>query len=64
MDARPNGVDLIMSGSEFIHKLTGEDSFRFSVPLITNTTGGKLGILTVLLLGYTCELYPCFETGE
>ncbi|XP_019791022.1 tyrosine--tRNA ligase, mitochondrial isoform X3 [Orcinus orca] len=33
----------IMSGYEFIHKLTGEDVFGISVPLITSTTGAKLG---------------------
>ncbi|XP_034371230.1 tyrosine--tRNA ligase, mitochondrial isoform X1 [Arvicanthis niloticus] len=33
----------IMSGYEFIHKLTGEDVFGITVPLITNTTGAKLG---------------------
>ncbi|XP_073939214.1 tyrosine--tRNA ligase, mitochondrial isoform X3 [Castor canadensis] len=33
----------IMSGYEFIHKLTGEDVFGITVPLITSTTGAKLG---------------------
>uniref|UniRef100_H0VSZ4 Tyrosine--tRNA ligase n=1 Tax=Cavia porcellus TaxID=10141 RepID=H0VSZ4_CAVPO len=33
----------IVSGYEFIHKLTGEDVFGITVPLITNTTGAKLG---------------------
>uniref|UniRef100_A0A8D0J3H5 Tyrosine--tRNA ligase n=1 Tax=Sus scrofa TaxID=9823 RepID=A0A8D0J3H5_PIG len=33
----------IMSGYEFIHKVTGEDVFGISVPLITSTTGAKLG---------------------
>eukprot|EP00070_Physeter_catodon_P022709 XP_023984888.1 tyrosine--tRNA ligase, mitochondrial isoform X3 [Physeter catodon] len=33
----------IMSGYEFIQKLTGEDVFGISVPLITSTTGAKLG---------------------
>ncbi|XP_055136150.2 tyrosine--tRNA ligase, mitochondrial [Symphalangus syndactylus] len=33
----------IMSGYEFINKLTGEDVFGITVPLITSTTGAKLG---------------------
>ncbi|XP_034883820.1 tyrosine--tRNA ligase, mitochondrial isoform X2 [Mirounga angustirostris] len=33
----------ILSGYEFIHKLTGEDVFGITVPLITSTTGAKLG---------------------
>ncbi|KAM6153628.1 tyrosine--tRNA ligase, mitochondrial [Erethizon dorsatum] len=33
----------IMSGYEFVHKLTGEDVFGITVPLITSTTGAKLG---------------------
>ncbi|XP_012370415.1 tyrosine--tRNA ligase, mitochondrial, partial [Octodon degus] len=33
----------IVSGYEFIHKLTGEDVFGITVPLITSTTGAKLG---------------------
>ncbi|XP_004446653.1 tyrosine--tRNA ligase, mitochondrial [Dasypus novemcinctus] len=33
----------IMSGYEFIHKMTGEDVFGITVPLITSTTGAKLG---------------------
>ncbi|CAK7298954.1 Tyrosine--tRNA ligase, mitochondrial [Vulpes lagopus] len=33
----------IMSGYEFIHKLTGEDVFGITVPLVTSTTGAKLG---------------------
>ncbi|KAG8512271.1 Tyrosine--tRNA ligase, mitochondrial [Galemys pyrenaicus] len=33
----------ITSGYEFIHKLTGEDVFGITVPLITSTTGAKLG---------------------
>ncbi|XP_004676581.1 PREDICTED: tyrosine--tRNA ligase, mitochondrial [Condylura cristata] len=33
----------ITSGYEFIHKLTGEDVFGITVPLITSTSGAKLG---------------------
>ncbi|XP_004596487.2 tyrosine--tRNA ligase, mitochondrial [Ochotona princeps] len=33
----------IMSGYEFIHRLTGEDVFGITVPLITSTAGAKLG---------------------
>ncbi|XP_025311361.1 tyrosine--tRNA ligase, mitochondrial [Canis lupus baileyi] len=33
----------ITSGYEFIHKLTGEDVFGITVPLVTSTTGAKLG---------------------
>ncbi|XP_058414512.1 tyrosine--tRNA ligase, mitochondrial isoform X2 [Diceros bicornis minor] len=33
----------IMSGYEFVHKLTGEDVFGITVPLITSTAGAKLG---------------------
>ncbi|EHB12241.1 Tyrosyl-tRNA synthetase, mitochondrial [Heterocephalus glaber] len=33
----------IVSGYEFIHKLTGEDVFGITVPLITSTAGAKLG---------------------
>ncbi|XP_019481242.1 PREDICTED: tyrosine--tRNA ligase, mitochondrial [Hipposideros armiger] len=33
----------IVSGYEFINKLTGEDVFGITVPLITSTTGAKLG---------------------
>ncbi|KAM7331468.1 hypothetical protein ACRRTK_008176 [Alexandromys fortis] len=33
----------IVSGYEFVHKLTGEDVFGITVPLITSTTGAKLG---------------------
>ncbi|XP_007941349.1 tyrosine--tRNA ligase, mitochondrial [Orycteropus afer afer] len=33
----------IVSGYEFIHKLTGKDVFGITVPLITSTTGAKLG---------------------
>ncbi|XP_063301130.1 tyrosine--tRNA ligase, mitochondrial [Pelobates fuscus] len=33
----------LMSGHEFIHKVTGEDVFGIMLPLITNTTGDKLG---------------------
>ncbi|XP_036108678.1 tyrosine--tRNA ligase, mitochondrial [Molossus molossus] len=33
----------IMSGYEFINKLTGEDVFGITVPLITSTAGAKLG---------------------
>lgn len=33
----------ITSGYEFVHKLTGEDVFGIMVPLITSTTGAKLG---------------------
>ncbi|XP_037700999.1 tyrosine--tRNA ligase, mitochondrial isoform X1 [Choloepus didactylus] len=33
----------IMSGYEFVHRMTGEDVFGITVPLITNTTGAKLG---------------------
>ncbi|XP_068950944.1 tyrosine--tRNA ligase, mitochondrial [Petaurus breviceps papuanus] len=33
----------IVSGYEFIHKVTGEDVFGITVPLITSTTGAKLG---------------------
>nr|XP_004663287.1 tyrosine--tRNA ligase, mitochondrial [Jaculus jaculus] len=33
----------IVSGYEYIHKLTGEDVFGITVPLITSTTGAKLG---------------------
>uniref|UniRef100_A0A8C2UPG2 Tyrosine--tRNA ligase n=1 Tax=Chinchilla lanigera TaxID=34839 RepID=A0A8C2UPG2_CHILA len=33
----------IVSGYELIHKLTGEDVFGITVPLITSTTGAKLG---------------------
>ncbi|XP_074126686.1 tyrosine--tRNA ligase, mitochondrial [Sminthopsis crassicaudata] len=33
----------IVSGYEFIHKMTGEDVFGITVPLITSTTGAKLG---------------------
>ncbi|XP_066114187.1 tyrosine--tRNA ligase, mitochondrial isoform X2 [Saccopteryx bilineata] len=33
----------ITSGYEFIHKMTGEDVFGITLPLITSTTGAKLG---------------------
>ncbi|XP_036313518.1 tyrosine--tRNA ligase, mitochondrial isoform X1 [Pipistrellus kuhlii] len=33
----------IMSGYEFINKLTGEDVFGITLPLITSTAGAKLG---------------------
>ncbi|XP_070266564.1 tyrosine--tRNA ligase, mitochondrial [Myotis yumanensis] len=33
----------ITSGYEFINKLTGEDVFGITLPLITSTTGAKLG---------------------
>ncbi|KAM4749644.1 tyrosine--tRNA ligase, mitochondrial isoform 2-T2 [Rhinophrynus dorsalis] len=33
----------IMSGHEFIHRTTGEDVFGITLPLITNTSGDKLG---------------------
>ncbi|XP_004700258.2 tyrosine--tRNA ligase, mitochondrial [Echinops telfairi] len=33
----------IVSGYELIHKLTGEDVFGITVPLIISTTGAKLG---------------------
>ncbi|XP_028661301.1 tyrosine--tRNA ligase, mitochondrial [Erpetoichthys calabaricus] len=33
----------IMSGYELIHKLTGQDVFGLTIPLITSTSGDKLG---------------------
>ncbi|XP_064417120.1 tyrosine--tRNA ligase, mitochondrial [Latimeria chalumnae] len=33
----------LMSGYEFIHKVTGEDVFGITVPLVTSSTGDKLG---------------------
>ncbi|KAL0968019.1 hypothetical protein UPYG_G00261190 [Umbra pygmaea] len=33
----------LMSGHEFIHKLTGQEVFGLTIPLVTSTVGDKLG---------------------